>query len=49
LKYVASKDQKVFMADLKPVYEAINIAEDQEKLESLSEKWNKKYPVVIES
>lgn len=49
LKYVASKDQKVFMADLKPVYQAINIAEAQEKLESLSEKWNKKYPVVIES
>lgn len=49
LKYVASKDQKVFMADLKPVYQAINIAEAQEKLEALSEKWNKKYPVVIES
>ena len=49
LKYVASKDQKVFMADLKPVYQAINIAEAQEKLEGLSEKWNKKYPVVIES
>ncbi len=49
LKYVASKDQKVFMADLKPVYQALNIAEGQEKLEVLSEKWNKKYPVVIES
>ena len=49
LKYVASKDQKVFMADLKPVYQAINMAEAQEKLECLSEKWNKKYPVVIES
>ena len=49
LKYVASKDQKVFMADLKPVYQAVNIAEAQEKLERLSEKWNKKYPVVIES
>ncbi len=49
LKYVASKDQKVFMADLKPVYQALNIAEAQEKLEVLSEKWNKKYPVVIQS
>jgi len=49
LKYVASKDQKIFMRDLKPVYQAINIAEAQQNLESLSEKWNKKYPVVIDS
>lgn len=49
LKYVASKDQKMFMRDLKPVYQAINIAEAQQNLESLSEKWNKKYPVVIDS
>lgn len=49
LKYVASKDQKIFMADLKPVYQAINKSEAEEKLEALSEKWNKKYPVVIES
>lgn len=49
LKYVASKDQKVFMADLKPVYQAVNKSEAEEKLEALSEKWDKKYPVVIES
>jgi len=49
LKYVTSKDQKVFMADLKPVYQAVNKSEAEEKLETLSEKWNKKYPVVIES
>jgi transposase-like protein len=49
LKYVASKDQKIFMADLKPVYQAVNKNEAEEKLQALSEKWNKKYPVVIES
>jgi putative transposase len=49
LKYVASKDQKIFMADLKPVYQAVNKTEAEEKLEALSEKWNKKYPVVIDS
>ncbi|MGN6264485.1 MAG: IS256 family transposase [Ginsengibacter sp.] len=49
LKYVASKDQKIFMVDLKPVYQATNLAEAQDRLEALSEKWNKKYPVVIES
>ena len=49
LRYVTSKDQKVFMADLKPVYQATNIAEAEDRLEALSEKWNKKYHVVIES
>lgn len=49
LKYVASKDQKIFMADLKPVYQAVNKIEAEEKLEALGEKWNKKYPVVIDS
>jgi len=49
LKYVASKDQKLFMADLKPVYQAVNKNEAEEKLEALSGKWNKKYPVVIDS
>lgn len=49
LKYVASKDQKIFMIDLKPVYQAVNKTEAEEKLEALSEKWNKKYPVVIDS
>lgn len=49
LKYVASKDQKAFMADLKPVYQAVS--KDQAELEfvDLEEKWGKKYPVVIES
>ncbi len=49
LKYVASKDQKAFMKDLKLVYKAINkeIAEDE--LLNLEEKWGEKYPIVIES
>jgi transposase-like protein len=49
LKYIASKDQKAFLKDLKLVYKAINkdIAEDQ--LILLEEKWGEKYPVVIES
>ena len=49
LKYIASKDQKGFMKDLKRVYRAINkqIAEDELLL--LGEKWGDKYPVVIES
>ena len=49
LKYIASKDQKAFLKDLKLVYKATTkeIAEDQ--LIILEEKWGEKYPVVIES
>jgi len=43
LKYVASKNQKEFIADLKPVYKA------ETALDALEEKWGAKYPVVIKS
>ena len=49
LKYVASKDQKPFMVDLKPVYQAVSKDEAEHQLEQLEEKWGKKYPVVIDS
>jgi putative transposase len=49
LKYVASKNQKEFMKDLKEVYQAINIDLAEEKLKDLDEKWGKKYPVVLNS
>lgn len=49
LKYVASKDQKEFMKDLKPVYKAIDKVAAEFELEKLAEKWQKKYPIVIES
>jgi len=49
LKYVASKDQKEFMRDLKPVYRADTIDLAAMELEALAEKWQSKYPVVIQS
>jgi putative transposase len=49
LKYVASKDQKEFMKDLKKVYRANSKDLAETELLNLEEKWNKKYPVVIES
>jgi len=49
LKYVASKNQKEFMADLKEVYRASSKEVAEEKLEELSAKWEKKYPAVITS
>lgn len=49
LKYVASKEQKVFMKDLKLVYQADTKDQAETALLELEEKWGKKYPVVIRS
>lgn len=49
LKYVASKNQKEFMADLKPVYQAVNLSEAELRFMELKEKWEDKYPVVTGS
>ena len=49
LKYVASKEQKVFMKDLKKVYRASSKELAETELLLLEENWGKKYPVVIES
>lgn len=49
LKYVASKDQKIFMKDLKMVYQAANKSQAEDGLIKLEEIWGKKYPVVIKS
>ncbi len=45
---VASKDQKEFIKDLKPVYQAVNRELASLELEKISEKWNKKYSIVID-
>lgn len=54
LRYVSEKDKtcqaigmKAFMADLKPVYQALTKEEGYENLLLLEEKWGKKYPVPI--
>jgi putative transposase len=49
LKYVASKDQKEFMKDLKLVYRAESKDLAELRLEELEGKWGKKYPKVLES
>jgi len=49
LKYVASKDQKAFMKDLRPVYQAETLELAELRLDELDEKWGKKYEKVLES
>lgn len=48
-KYVASKDQKPFMADLKPVYRAPTLEAAEAALDRLEEKWGNTYPIVLKS
>ncbi len=48
LRYIAEKDKKAFIADLKPVYQAFNQEEGYENLLQLEEKWGKKYPVPLQ-
>lgn len=49
IKYIASKNSKEFMDDLKLVYKANTKEYAEEKLLELEEKWGKKYPLVIKS
>lgn len=49
LKYIASKDQKEFMKDLKNVYRAFNEETALANLDILKDKWYNKYSVVIDS
>lgn len=49
IKYIASKEQKVFMADLKLVYKADTEDQALTQLDALEEKWGKKYSIVIAS
>ncbi len=49
MKYVASKHQKAFMADLKCVYKAATLNAAESALDELETKWGDNYPVVIKS
>src|SRR5690606_20795132 len=49
IKYVASKNHKELMKDLKPVYQADTRDAAEMALLELADKWEKKYPVVIHS
>jgi putative transposase len=49
IKYVASKNQRAFMEDLKPVYRASTQAAAEQALDELETKWGEQYPMVIRS
>lgn len=49
LRYVTSKDQKAVVADLKPIYQAANLAAAEAKLAEFTAKWEPKYPLIVAS
>lgn len=49
LRYVASKEQKEFMKDLKLVYRASSEEIALNELDKMSDNWGKKYSVVLDS
>ena len=49
LKYVASKNQKAFMVDLKRVYRATSKDAAEQALDELESRWGDLYPIVIKS
>jgi len=49
LKYVASKNQKAFMVDLKRVYRATTKDAAEQALDELEARWGEIYPIVIKS
>jgi putative transposase len=49
MKYVASKNHKAFMADLKPVYRAVSKEAAETALDELESRWGAQYPIVLKS
>ena len=49
IKYVAYKDSKAVMADVKLIYQAVNKELAEEHLNGFEERWGKKYPIIIKS
>jgi putative transposase len=49
IKYVATKDQRPFLKDLKEVYQATTQELAEQQLDVLDQKWGKKYPLVMNS
>lgn len=49
IKYVPWNDRKLFLADLKLVYKAVNLEEAELQFQAFKDKWSSKYPYAIRS
>lgn len=49
IRYVTDKDKRAVIADMKPIYRAVNEEMGYENLLLFEEKWGKKYPLAVKS
>ncbi len=49
VKFVPYKDRKAVCADLKKIYGAVNLDDAEYEKEEFREKWDKKYPSILQS
>lgn len=49
MRYIPEKDKKEFLTDLKSVYKADTLDLAEHNLLTISDKWEKKYPIVFKS
>jgi putative transposase len=49
MRFVTWKDRKAVVADLKPVYRAINADAAADALEAFDRRWGEKYPMIADS
>ena len=49
LKYVSHKDKKEFACDLKMIYHSSNERKGYDRMQEITQKWNKKYPNSMKS
>lgn len=49
VKFVPYKDRKAVCADLKKIYGAVNLDDAEYAKEEFREKWDKKYPAILQS
>lgn len=49
MTYINSEDSKLFMTDLKAIYQAKNLEQAEENLSKLDIKWSEKYPISVRS
>jgi putative transposase len=49
MRYVTWKDRKQVIADLKPIYRAVNADAAQQALEAFDDTWQHKYPMIADA
>jgi putative transposase len=49
MRYVTWKDRKQVIADLKPIYRAVNADAAEHALQAFNDKWHDKYPMIADA